>query len=149
MQFLTNLFSGFLVIGRDDDTSSVILIVAIIAVLVVLVILIIMIAGYWKIFKKAGKPGYAVLISGHNLAVILEIVGRPLWWYFLYLVPICNIVIMIIVSIDLAKSFGKGTGFGIGIVFLPIIFIPILGFGSATYAGPAAATNYPSSNSAS
>ena len=54
------------------------------------------------------------------------------------LIPFVNFVICIILCIDLAKSFGKGAGFGIGLAFLGIIFFPILGFGSAQYQGPAA-----------
>jgi uncharacterized membrane protein YhaH (DUF805 family) len=68
----------------------------------------------------------------------LKIVGRPGWWLVLFIIPFVNIVIWIIVAIDLAKSFAKSTGFAIGLIFLDFIFIPILGFGSAEYAGPAA-----------
>ena len=107
--------------------------------LVYLVILIALIAGMWKTFTKAGQPGWAAIIPIYNIIVWLQICGRPVWWIILLLIPIVSLVIFIIVSIDLAKSFGKGAGFGIGIFLLGFIFIPILGFGSASYTGPAAA----------
>lgn len=93
----------------------------------------------WKIFAKAGKPGWACLVPFYNLIVLLEIVGRPLWWIVMLLIPFVNLVFVFIIAIDLAKSFGKGTGFAMGLIFLSPIFYLILGFGSARYHGPAAA----------
>ena len=98
----------------------------------------VVIAGVWKVFVKAGKPGWAVLIPIYNVVVILQIVGRPVWWLILLLIPIVNFVVLFIVAIDMAKSFGKGTGFGIGLALLAAIFYPILGFGDARYLGPSA-----------
>jgi hypothetical protein len=100
-------------------------------------IAIFLIAALWKLFAKAGKPGWAAIIPIYNLIVILQISGKPVWWFLLFLIPIVNIVIAILVSIGLAKSFGKGPGFGIGIWLLSFIFIPILAFGDARYQGPA------------
>lgn len=104
--------------------------------IIYLVILIVIIAGAWKMFEKAKKPGWAAIIPIYNIIVLLQIVGRPLWWFILLLIPIVNIVIGIIVLHGLSKSFGKGVGFTIGLIFLSFIFIPILGFGDATYKGP-------------
>ena len=98
---------------------------------------ILMIAAWWKIFTKAGQPGWACIIPIYNLYVWCKIVGRPWWWILLMLIPFVNFIILIILIIDLAKSFGKGAGVGIGLLLLPIIFFPILGFGSAQYQGPA------------
>lgn len=112
---------------------------AMIGMIIYLLIIIVVLAGYWKTFTKAGKPGWAILVPIYNLVVLLQITGRPVWWILLMLIPIVNIIILILVSIDLAKSFGKGAGFGIGIALLGFIFIPMLGFGSAQYQGPAAA----------
>lgn len=92
----------------------------------------------WKLFTKAGKPGWAGFIPIYNLIVLLEIVGRPLWWVVLFFIPIANLVVAFLVNIDLAKSFGRDAVFGVLMTLLPIIFIPILAFGSATYRGPAA-----------
>ena len=99
----------------------------------------IMIASMWKIFKKAGKEGWAAIIPIYNTVVMLQIVGRPVWWIFLFLVPVVNFVVGIIVAIDLAKSFGKDAGLGIVMALFPIIGYPILGFGDSKYVGPVAA----------
>ena len=99
------------------------------------VVLLFMIAAMWKVFSKAGQPGWAVIIPIYNIYVLCKVAGRPGWWLLLMLIPLVNIVIAIILNIDIAKNFGKGVGFGIGLVFLPFIFYPILGFGSAQYQG--------------
>jgi hypothetical protein len=106
--------------------------------LVGLVLALVVIAGMWKVFVKAGKPGWASLVPIYNLIVLLEIVGRPLWWivFFLCLGPIG----WILLSLDLAKVFGKEVGFAVGLMFLPVIFMPMLGFGDARYVGPVAGT---------
>lgn len=103
-------------------------------------IVVLIFVAMWKVFTKAGKPGWAAIVPIYNVIVLLEIVGRPLWWIVLYLIPFVNFVVSIIVSIDVAKAFGKDPAFGIGLAFLPPIFYPILGFGSARYVGPVAAT---------
>jgi hypothetical protein len=92
----------------------------------------------WRIFAKAGKPGWASIVPIYNILVELEIVGRPWWWLLLMFVPLANIVVSVIVFLDLAKVFGKSTGFGIGLILLPFIFIPVLAFGDAKYLGPIA-----------
>jgi hypothetical protein len=103
-----------------------------------LLIFVLMIVSMWKVFTKAGKPGWAILIPIYNIIVLLEIVGKPWWWLLLMMfVPLVNIIWLIWTINLLSKSFGKGVGFTIGIIFLSFIFIPILGLGSATYAGPA------------
>lgn len=108
-----------------------------------LAFMILMIAACWKIFTKAGQPGWASIIPIYNWYVLCKIVGRPGWWVILLLIPFVNFIIGIILCIDLAKSFGKGVGFGIGLILLGIIFFPILGFGSAQYQGPAAGSLAP------
>lgn len=87
----------------------------------------------WKIFAKAGKPGWAAIVPIYNLFVLLEIIGKPLWWIILMLIPLVNIVVSFLVYLALAGKFGKGGGFGVGLVFLPFIFFPILAFDSSTY----------------
>jgi Family of unknown function (DUF5684) len=104
-----------------------------------LILAVVIIASLWKIFSKAGKPGWAAIIPLYNYWVLLQIVGRPGWWILLFFVPFVNLIIGIIVLNDLSKSFGKGVGFTIGLFFLSFIFLPILGFGDAKYMGPAAA----------
>ena len=98
-------------------------------------IMIFMIVVQWKVFEKAGKPGWGCIIPIYNIILMMEIAGRPGWWFLLMLIPGVNIVVDIIVIFDISKAFGKGTGFGFGLLFLPIIFFPILAFGSAEYEG--------------
>lgn len=110
------------------------LIPLIIAVIVTVIVLI----AEWKIYKKAGKPGWAVIVPIYNIYILQEIVGRPAWWTALYFLPIANMVVAIINAIDLAKSFGKDTGYAILLILLPFVGYPMLGFGSAEYTGPSA-----------
>jgi hypothetical protein len=115
-----------------DDMSMTLGLVLYIAVIAV------MIAAQWKVYTKAGEPGWACIVPVFNLYILLQIVGRPWWWLLLLLVPIVNFFIVIIVYMDLAKSFGRGLGFSLGLLLLPVIFFPILGFGDDEYQGPAA-----------
>ncbi len=111
--------------------------------LVILVLCVVMIASLWKIFTKAGKPGWAAIVPIYNLVVELEIVGRPVWWvalFFASIIPFVGSVVTLVVSIivanDLSKSFGKSTGFTVLLVLLPFIGYPMLAWGDATYHGP-------------
>jgi hypothetical protein len=104
--------------------------------LIVLACVVFYLYCYWRLFEKAGRKGWEALITGHNTVEQFLIVGRPGWWYFLLLIPLANIVIEIMLIFDLAKVFGKDTGFGFGLLFLPFIFIPILALGDAEYQGP-------------
>lgn len=105
-------------------------------VLIGLVVAVFMIVALWKVFSKAGRPGWAAIIPIYNTYVLIKVAGRPGWWLVLYIVPIVNVVISIIVSIDVAKSFGKGGAFGFFLLWLlPIIGYPILGFGGDPYRG--------------
>ncbi len=94
------------------------------------------IIGMWKMFVKAGKPGWASLIPFYGSYKLYEIAWGNGWLFLLQLVPCVNIVVMVIVNMKLAKAFGKGTGFMIGLLLLPSLFYMILGFGSAEYEGP-------------
>jgi hypothetical protein len=104
-----------------------------------LALVVVVIAAVWKVFTKAGQPGWAAIVPIYNLIVLMKIVGRPTWWVVLFFIPLVNFVVAILLCIDLAKSFGQGTGFGIGLLLLAPIFYLILGFGGARYVGPAAA----------
>ena len=96
------------------------------------------VAGMWKTFSKAGEPGWAAIVPFYNIYVMTKIVGRPAWWVVLAILPCVNIIALFIISIDMAKSFGKDVGFGIGLALLGPVFYAILGFGNAQYQGPAA-----------
>ncbi len=103
-----------------------------VAVLYLLAILV-GLAGLAQTFAKAGKPRWGVLIPIYNLVLMLQVAQRPVWWLILFLIPGVNVIAMIVVSVDIAKAFGKGTGFGCGLAFLGFVFYPILGFGNAVY----------------
>ena len=109
-----------------------------IVLLIQLAFIALMIASMWKIFSKAGEPGWAAIVPIYNLVVMLKIAGKPVWWIVLFFIPLVNIVFSILVALGMAERFGKGAGFGLGRAFLSPIFYPILGFGSAQYQGSTA-----------
>jgi hypothetical protein len=100
---------------------------------VVLAVAVLMIASMWKLFSKAGKPGWACLVPIYNYVVWLEIIKKPIWWIILLLIPIVNFIIIIIMFVEIAKAFGKSAGFGIGMILLPYVFFPMLAFGDSKY----------------
>lgn len=103
-----------------------------------LVILVAYVVAMWKLFEKADEPGWAAIIPFYNTYTLFRIAGRNGWWFLGMFVPFLNIVVAIILSIDLAKHFGKDTVFGIFALFLfSIIGYFILGFSSSVkYVGP-------------
>lgn len=102
---------------------------------------ILVVIGLWKTFVKAGQPGWAAIIPIYNIYIMLKIIGRPGWWLILFFIPFVNIAIALIVSIDLAKSFGKTAVWGIILLFFfNAIGYLLLGFGDATYQGPSTST---------
>ncbi|MES2109948.1 MAG: DUF5684 domain-containing protein [Bacteroidota bacterium] len=105
----------------------------------IIIISVITIIGQWKVFAKAGKPGWACIIPIYNIIVMLEIVGKPIWWVILFFIPCVNIIFGIWTLNLVSKSFGQSEGFTIGLLFLGFIFWPILGFGNYPYLGPSAA----------
>ena len=103
-------------------------------------ILVLIIASQWKIFSKAGQPGWAVLIPFYNLYVYTQVIKRPGWWMLLYfsaVIPIIGAIVLLVIAIidtnRLSKVFGKSAGCTVGLIFLAFIFYPMLAFGSATY----------------
>jgi ABC-type sulfate transport system permease subunit len=106
------------------------------AILLGAVAVILVIIAKWRIFEKAGQPGWGSIIPYIDFFFILKIVNKPLWWIIWLFVPLANVVVGIWVTNLLAKSFGKNEGFTLGLIFLPFIFYPILGFGNASFQGP-------------
>jgi hypothetical protein len=100
------------------------------------VVILFYVVTMWKIFTKAGQPGWAAIIPIYNLVVLHQIVGKPIWWIVLYIIPLVGIIIGIIVTHALSTSLGKGTGFTVGLIFLGFIFYPILAWGESQYLGP-------------
>ena len=103
----------------------------------VILIAVIYIAAMWRIYQKAGKPGWASIIPIYNVLILLEIVGKPWWWLLLMLIPGLNIVLAVWMTNLLSKSFGQGVGFTLGLIFLSAIFYPILAFSNIEYQGAA------------
>ena len=110
-----------------DDVGSTLLILFAIAMGLFLIV------SMWKVFEKAGQPGWGIFIPIYNIYLLLLIAGRPGWWIILYFIPLVNHVIGIIVTIDIAKNFGKEAISDVGLFFLGFIFYPILAFGSSKY----------------
>ena len=104
-----------------------------------IVLAVLVLIAKWKVFSKANVGGWEALIPIHSSIVELQLGGIKTYWYFLNLIAICGIgpiIYMFWKNIALAKSFGKGAGFGILLTLLPFIGYPILGFGKAEYIGP-------------
>ena len=104
-----------------------------------LIVWVISVVGMWKVYEKAGKPGWASIIPIYNVIVMLEIIGKPMIWLLLLLIPCVNIYFGIVMINLLSKSYGQSEGFTVGLIFLPFIFYPLLGFGNYRYLGPAGA----------
>jgi hypothetical protein len=121
--------------------------------LFVFVLLLIVLAGMWKVYTKAGEPGWAVLVPIYNTYVLARIGDKPGWMGIVAclagFIPIVGhivgLVLFLIISIGVARTFGKGAWFGVGLCFLSFIFYPVLGFGSSEATGPEPKTkDYPS-----
>lgn len=106
-----------------------------ILIFIQLALAILIIVSFWKIFTKAGQHGWAAIVPFYNLYILLKIAGKPGWWMLLYIIPLFNLIISVIVCIEIARAFGKGEGFGVGLFFLGFIFYPILAFGDAEFTG--------------
>lgn len=140
----------------SNDLWVIILVIGLIAILFCIGLLILLLTAHWKIFTKAGKPGWAALVpfyNGYTLSVIVfgnasyfvislvlntasfiaQIAGLST---LVILIWIATVVLCIIFYIKLSKAFGKSGGFIVGMIFLPYIFQPILGFGKSEYIGP-------------
>ena len=103
--------------------------------LIGLLIALVAVVSLWKIFSKAGQPGWAAIVPFYNAYTLCKVAGKPGWWLILFFVPFVNFIILILVGIGVAERFGKSAGFGVGIALLGIVFLPILAFGDARYQG--------------
>jgi hypothetical protein len=109
-----------------------------IAIIFYLAFIVFFIMTGWKIFEKAGQPGWASIIPIYGTLVMLKIIGKPWWWIFLLFFPLIinNIIFGIWATNLLSKSFGKDEGYTVGLLLLGIVFYPMLAFGDAKYLGP-------------
>ncbi len=98
-------------------------------------VILVTIMGMWRVFEKAGHPGWACIIPFYNIYILLKIAEKPGWWLLWYFIPLVNIVVAFMVMISVARNFDKDAGYGIGLMFLPFIFYPMLGLGDAEYLG--------------
>lgn len=126
-------FAGSLLLAQLESSGGSGGVLGVVFLLVPLAVCAGVLAGVWKTFVKAGKPGWAALVPIYNLIVLLQIAGRPVWWLVLFCVPLVNLVVTVIVAVDVAKRFGRGAGFGLGLALFGFVCFPILGFGDARY----------------
>lgn len=145
MPVTTNEMPGTENLALNGDFMMPILIISLIVTLVMLVVYVV---SCWKIYTKAGKPGWSAIVPVYNIVVLMEIIGRPKWWVILwflgvalYLIPFVGwipiAVLYVIISLDIAKSFGKGTAFAIfGLMIFSFVGYIMLAFGKSSYIGP-------------
>ena len=107
-------------------------------VIIPIAIGLLMIVSLWVLVSKAGRPGVSQIVPIWDIIEIFRISGKPLWWIFLLLIPVANLVIIIIVWVEICKAFGKSGAYVLGIIFLGFIFLPLLAFGDNTYTKPTA-----------
>lgn len=138
LDFAQNALTAFTTLAQNNSGGGGGAIAAILMFLVQIAIVVVVIAGMWKMFVKAGHPGWAAIVPIYNIYILTQIAGRPWWWLLLLFIPIVGIVVAIILMVDIAKAFGKSVLFAVGLILLSPIFICILGFGSAQYQGPPA-----------
>ena len=100
---------------------------------IIILFVLITFESQWKIFTKSGKKGWASIVPIYNIIVLLEIVKKPVWWLIMLIIPLVNVVFAIWIINLLSKRFGKNEGYTIGLIFLPIIFYPLLGLSKAEY----------------
>ena len=103
--------------------------------LIYLAVVLMTVIGLWKMFEKAGQPGWASIIPIYNLYVMIKIAGRSGWFMLLLLIPLINFIVGCIIMNDISKKFGQGAFFTLGLIFLGPIFFMILGLGDAQYSG--------------
>ena len=100
---------------------------------IMLFIVVFMIVSMWKIYEKAGQPGWASIVPIYNIIIYIKIIKKPMWWIIMFLIPVLNYVFLIWSVNLLSKRFGKDVGFTIGLLLLGFVFYPILAFGDAKY----------------
>lgn len=104
-------------------------IIALIVMSVVYVIMVISLLGTYRLYKKAEQPGWAVMVPIYGTICLLRAGKKPEWWILLFFIPFVNIIFAVMAVHAISKAFGKDGGFTVGLIFLPFIFFPLLGFG--------------------
>jgi len=124
------------ILAQTTANSSASVAGSIFGLLVWLVVTVLLVVALWKIFVKAGQPGWASLIPIYNTVVMLRMTGHSGWWFLGMLVPFLNFFVIIRLIFNLASVFGRSVSFGFGLLFLSPIFIMVLAFGKSRYVGP-------------
>lgn len=129
-------------LSPGETAGAIAALAALLAAMIIPILIVsaIYVVAMWKIFAKAGQPGWAAIVPIYNTVVMLQISGRPVWWIIMFFIPFVNLVFAILLCVSLAKAFGKDGGFAVGLILLAPIFLPILAFGGAQYQGPAVAS---------
>jgi hypothetical protein len=96
-------------------------------------VILLVVASAWRVFQKAGRPGWSAIVPIYNAYVLLRISNKPGWWLALMFVPGVNIVCSVLASVSLAERFGRSVAFGVGLAFLGFLFYPVLAFGESRY----------------
>lgn len=104
--------------------------------IIILAVSVFLIVSLWKVFEKAGEPGWKCLIPWYNNYILFKIAMGNGWLFLLLFVPFVNFVALILVAVKLAKAFGGSTGLAIVMVLLPIVGYPMLAFGGYEYEEP-------------
>jgi hypothetical protein len=100
--------------------------------LLVLALVLLVVVAMWKVFERAGEPGWAALVPLYNLYILTRVAQMSGWWVLAAFIPVLNIVFCFATSIGVAKRFNKSTGYGIGLALLPFIFYPMLAWGDVS-----------------
>lgn len=150
---MTDYSYSYTTTGDGAALAGVLAASLMVTALVSIAVYVVVVIALWKIFSKAGKPGWAALIPFYNIYVLLEVIGRPAWWLAIFVaafliswvpivgfvVGIATLILYVIMMLDLGKSFNKSTTFSVvALIFFHLIGLLILGFGDAKYVGPAA-----------
>lgn len=126
----------------SGDPAALFMALMIFTIVITLIFVIPALIGMWKVFVKAGKPGWAAIVPLYNLYIYVQIAQKPTWWFVLMLVPYVNIVVNIMLTLEIAKKFNKSAAFAIfGLLLFPFVGWPMLGFGPAQYHPDAVAPN--------
>ena len=120
----------------DQTTQGILAGIGTGTLIIFLAVLVFMLVTMWKIYQKAGQPGWAAIIPIYNIIVMLKIIKMD-WWHLLIMlfVPFAALVYSILIPIKLSQAFGKSAGFGVFAIFFSIIAYPILAFGNSQYQG--------------
>ena len=104
-------------------------------IIILAILIMVLIISGWKVFEKAGRPGWKAIVPILNTITFIQIAGRSAWWFLLMLLPVVGLIFSVIVTVDFAKKFDKNHWFAVGIMLLPFIFYPLLAFGDSRYQG--------------